>query len=102
MLIGRYLDIEMMGQLVLHTKQSQKHTMTDIYELLVISFLRRSEKPRKKVSAHMEKITVCSDTIILSFQTYNEKNINMSHNWKNKKLIYINNYVCNFRLISDL
>ena len=88
---------------VIHTKRSQNHTITEwqTYEFLVY-FFQEVWKPRKIVSAQSEKVTVCSDTMKLSFRTYLKKNINMGHYWNNKKPIYINNYVGNFRLISDL
>ena len=49
-LIGRYLDVEMMTQLALQTQNIHRMTESQTYKLLVSSLFRRSEKPRKKVS----------------------------------------------------
>ena len=61
--IGRYLDIEMKTQLersqddIISESQNDRMTVSQTYNLLVISLLGRSEKPRNTVSAQSEKIT---------------------------------------------
>ena len=47
---------------VTHTKRSQNHR----HMFMVISLLRKCEKPKKSSTSIGEKNIVCSDTIILS------------------------------------
>ena len=78
---GRHLDIEIKTHLALHTQNGHRITQRQIHELLVILLLM-CKKPRKNVPVQSEKISQCSDTIVLSLRTYKKHKVSVNKSFE--------------------